>query len=150
MLYVKIKHLLFGLLRRVILFYRKLVAGLEKYGFRLNPDEPFLSKNIVNDHQRMVMYHVVHLKVSHKYPFDFVKFEHYLSNIFGEKLTVHQRKIHKYLVMRVYLSDKRLVKILMIKFDTFPEEIKSTLATPLADYIFKMRVEKNYFLSNRM
>ena len=48
------------------------------------------------------------------------------------------------MIMDMYFSKKCLAEILMIKYlgniiDTFPEEIKSTVETPVADRLFQVR-----------
>ena len=37
LLYDQIQNMLYGLLHREILFYRKIVKDLESYGFQINP-----------------------------------------------------------------------------------------------------------------
>ena len=39
-LYVRLQKALYGCLKIVLLFYKKLVGDLEAYGFRINPYEP--------------------------------------------------------------------------------------------------------------
>jgi hypothetical protein len=43
-LYVKMQKAIYGLLRSALLFYKKLVANLERIGFKLNPYDPFCSE----------------------------------------------------------------------------------------------------------
>ena len=65
MLYVQIEKALYGMLRAVLFFYRKLRADLEDIGFEVNPYEPCVANRIVNGGQCTVVWHVDDLKVSH-------------------------------------------------------------------------------------
>jgi hypothetical protein len=47
-LYVHITKAIYGLLVSVMLFYKKLVADLMKYGFQVNPDDPCVANKMVN------------------------------------------------------------------------------------------------------
>ena len=47
----------------------------------------------------IVTWHVDNLKVSHKDSFEITKFACWLSEIYGEDLTVHRGKVHDYLGM---------------------------------------------------
>ena len=46
-LYVRLNKALYGLLRSILLFYRKLRGGLEAYGFKINPYDPCVGNKIV-------------------------------------------------------------------------------------------------------
>ena len=46
-LYVRLKKVLYGLLRYSLLFYRKLRRGLEAYGFKINPYDPCVGNKMV-------------------------------------------------------------------------------------------------------
>ncbi len=50
-LYVKMQKAIYGLLRSVPLFYRKLVTDLEGNGFVLNPNDPCVANKKVNGSQ---------------------------------------------------------------------------------------------------
>ena len=45
-LYVKILKFLYGILWSALLFYRKLVKDLHKYGIKMNPYDPFLKEEL--------------------------------------------------------------------------------------------------------
>merc|ERR1711933_326410 len=107
---------LYGLLRSALLFYKHLVAALEKYGFKVNPHDPCVANADINGHQMTVTWHVDDLKVSHKDPQEITKFADYLSGIYGEKLTVKRGKVHDYLGCDYDFSTAGAVKISMIKY----------------------------------
>ena len=46
-LYIRLKKALYGLLRSSLLFYRKLRGGLEAYGFKINPYDPYVGNKMV-------------------------------------------------------------------------------------------------------
>ena len=54
-LYVKMYKALYGLLRSALLFYKKLVADLEAYGFEINPYDPCVANKIINGKQMTVV-----------------------------------------------------------------------------------------------
>ena len=83
LLYVQIQKALCGLLYSSLLFYRKLVKGLEAYGFQINPYKPCVANKMINDKHIMVLWHVDDLKVSHVNRFEITKFAGYLSSIYG-------------------------------------------------------------------
>ena len=60
-----IEKALYGMLNRALLFYKKLIEGLEWYEFWLNPYNPCMAKMQVNESQVMVTWQVDDLKVSH-------------------------------------------------------------------------------------
>ena len=65
-LYVKMQKALYGLLRSVLPFYRKLMADLkEGDGFVLNPYNSCVVNKVVNTKQMTICWHVDNLKVSH-------------------------------------------------------------------------------------
>ena len=49
MLYVRLSKALYGLLQSALLFYRKLRAELEDFGFMVNPYDPCVANKIIND-----------------------------------------------------------------------------------------------------
>ena len=63
-LYVRLQKSLYGCLKRALLFYEKLVGDLEAYGFRINPYDPCVAKNMVGGKQLTVCLHIEDLKIS--------------------------------------------------------------------------------------
>ena len=72
---------------------------LGKYRFKINPYDQCVVKKTVNGHQMKIIWHVDDIKLSQKDTFEITKFVHYLSQIYGEKLTINKGKIHNYLGM---------------------------------------------------
>ena len=56
---------LYGIMKAALLFYIKFVKNLKNIGFELNPYDPCVANNIVDDAQLTVVWHVDDLKVSH-------------------------------------------------------------------------------------
>ena len=50
----------------------------------------------------IVVWHVNYIKVSHKDPFEVIKFSTYLSIIYVKKLTVHRGKLYDYFGIDLY------------------------------------------------
>jgi hypothetical protein len=64
-LYAKMLKGLCGCLRSALLFYQKLLGGLERNGLTLNPYDPCVANKMVNGKQLTVIGHVEDLKLSH-------------------------------------------------------------------------------------
>jgi hypothetical protein len=82
-LYIKMQKDIYGLLRSALLFYKKLVANLERIGFKLNPCDPCVANKEVNGTQLTVCWHVDNLKVSHMDPIENTRFGNWLSETYG-------------------------------------------------------------------
>jgi hypothetical protein len=95
-LYVKMQKALYGLLRRALLFYRKLVAYIESDGFVLNPYDSCVANKVVNGKRMTVCWHVDNLKVSHCNPNGVTIFGEWLSKKYGVAMATHQRKLPWY------------------------------------------------------
>ena len=151
MLYVKLSKALYGLLQSALLFYRKLRADLEVFGFVVNPYDPCVANKVINGSQMTVTWHVDDLKISHKDSGEVTKCIQYLQKIYGEKMTIHRGKVHDYLGMDLDFSSSRVLKIGMIKYikkihEEFPEEIKTAAATPAAEHLFDVREDNKDIL----
>ena len=144
-LYVKICKTLYGMLISALLFYRKLVKDLEKYGFESNLYGPCAAKKMVNGSQMRVVWHVDDLKVSHKSEFDITRFADYLISIYGG-LSSSGDKVHDYLGTNLDFSDKGQLQVSMIPYlinvlMEFPEELGAAALSPALDNMFKVRPE---------
>ena len=105
-MYVTMNKSLYGLLDTALVFYKKLVADLKAYGFKVNPYDPCVSKMDIKGSQITVFCHVDDFKVSHKDPFEVTKFSTCLAGIYGEKMIVTRGPVHEYLGMNLDLSEK--------------------------------------------
>ena len=63
-----------------------------------------------------VTWHVDDLKISHKDSREVTKFIKHFGDIYGDRTTVHRCKAHDYLVMDMYFSSPKVLKIGMIKY----------------------------------
>ena len=64
-IHVELLKAIYGLIKSVILFYKKLVKGLKEIVFRLNPYDPCATKIIVNEKQHIIVWNVDDVKSSH-------------------------------------------------------------------------------------
>eukprot|EP00970_Alexandrium_tamarense_P015266 scaffold4923_cov115-Alexandrium_tamarense.AAC.1 len=137
---------LYGLMRSALLFYLKLKSDLEVYGFAINPYDPCVANMLINGKQMTITWHVDDLKISHADSFEVTKMIAYLSQIYGDKMTVKRGDVHDYLGMDLDYSEKGKVKVSMIKYvkkiiDGFPDMIEKTSASPASDHLFQVRDE---------
>ena len=95
-IYAKILKAIYGLPQSALLFYRKLVKDLQKYGLKMKPNDPCVLNSTKNRKTITVKFHVDELKVSRMDPFEITFFLCYLYRIYGNKLVVHKGKEHDY------------------------------------------------------
>lgn len=93
LLYVKCYKAVYGLLRSALLFYKKLVADLEAYGFEINPYDPSVATKDINGEQMTVVWHVDDLKVSHRNSFEITRLASYLKDIYGKVKVSRGKKL---------------------------------------------------------
>ena len=151
MLYVRLSKALYGLLQSELLFYRKLRAELEYFGFTVNPYDPCVANKIINDSQMTVPWNVDDLKIFHKDSREVTKFIKHFGNIYGDRMTLHRGKVHDYFEMGLDFSSPNVLNVGMIKYikkihKYFPEEIKSSADTPAAEHLSDVREDKKYKL----
>ena len=116
LMYVRMNKALYGMLKSAFQFYLKFRSDIEAYGFKVKRYGPCVNNADINGNQMTVTWHVDDLKVSHKDPFEIIKFAHYLSIQYGKKTTVKRGKVHEYLGMDLDYSRKGAVKVGMIKY----------------------------------
>jgi hypothetical protein len=144
LLYVRMCKAMYGLLRSALLFYLKLRADLEEFGFKFNDYDPCVANKMVNGKQMTVTFHVDDLKISHAEEFELTKMIIWLGKKYGNKLVVHRGDVHDYLGMDLDYSEKGVVKLSMIKqlekvFADFPEDIGRSASSPASDHLFQVR-----------
>jgi hypothetical protein len=94
-LYVQLYKSMYGLLRSALLFYRKLRAELELFGFSINPYDPCVANRISESgKQQTVLWHVDDLMMSHVDPDENTNLLKYLEGIYGDKMTVMRGSKH--------------------------------------------------------
>jgi hypothetical protein len=64
-LYVKLLNALYGILKAVLLFYKKLIKDLMGIGFKLNLYDPCVANKVRKGKQMTLCWHVDDMKVSH-------------------------------------------------------------------------------------
>ena len=79
----------------------------------MNPYDTFFN-SMNNGENLTAIFHVNNLKVSHMDSFNLMLFVYNLYRIYGNKLVVHQGKVHDYLRINTDLSEKVKVKINII------------------------------------
>ena len=99
---------------------------------------------MTNGSQYTVIWHVDDLQASHMDPLESTKLALYLSGIYVNYLSVNRGKIHDYLGMQLYYSEKGSLVVAMIKYlhkviKEFYERITGSAATPSADHLFHVR-----------
>ncbi len=140
LLYVWLHKALYRLLKSTLLFYRKLVSDLTKYGFEINPYDPCVANKIVNGNQLTVLWHVDDLKITHKETKVVLAFIKWLDTKYTT-LTVHRGKIHNYQGMDLDYTTPGVLSVTLEKYtkaiiNNFPESITATATTPAADHLF--------------
>jgi hypothetical protein len=143
LLYVKMLKAMYGLMRAALLFYLKLRADLEEYGFAMNEYDPCVANKMINGKQLTVTWHVDDLKASHEDEFELTKLVMFLAKKYGDKITVNRGNVHDYLGMDMDYSTDGVVRLSMVKhlekiFTDFPEEIGRASSTPASEHLFQV------------
>ena len=124
-------------------------------GFVPNPYDACTMNKMINGSQATVVFHVDHLKVSHKDPEVVKNILDKLDDVYGtlmttegeEKIPIKQTygKVYKYVGITIDFSEKGKVIISMFDYveDTvqdLPEFLQSTrdVSTPAADHLFEV------------
>jgi hypothetical protein len=146
-LYMHITKAIYGLLVSAMLFYKKLVTDLIKYGFEVNPYDPCVANKIVNGNQMPVSWHLYDLKISHmdtKVVDEFLQWVTETYGSIGEVKTTHG-KIHDYLGMKLDYTVPGQVSINMVDYiesmvANFPDEhLQGKVASPWSESLFKVQ-----------
>ena len=147
-LYVHITKAIYGLLVSAMLFYKKLVNDLTKYGFEVNPYDPCVANKMVNGKQLTVSWHVDDLKCSHMDPNVVSDFMKWINDTYGAigEVKVTRGKLHEYLGMKLDYIMKGQVSIDMVEHiksmvESFPQEYLSKMkrvASPWNENLFKV------------
>ena len=128
-LYVQVLKALYGMLVSAMLFYRKLRADLENYGFEINPYDPCVANKMVNGKQLTISWHVDDLKASHMDSKVIDEFLQWIKDTYGKigEVKVTRGKIHDYLGMILDYSVPGQVSIDMCDYvknmvESFPTD----------------------------
>jgi hypothetical protein len=143
-LYVKLQKALYGCLRSALLFYLKFVRDIESQGFELNHYDPCVANKMIHGKQFTVVWHVDDIKMSHEDEKEVTQLITWLKSIDGEDMRVSRGKVHDYLGMTLYFTNKGEVKVTMIDYlkgviNDFPEITTGTAITPATTNLFDVR-----------
>ena len=105
MLYMWVQKAIYGMLKSVSLFYKKLRQDLENNGFQVNPYDPCVANKQINGHQMTVVWHMDDLKILHKNLKEISKLTKYLSKIYSD-IKISQGRVHEYLEMTLDCTKK--------------------------------------------
>ncbi len=97
-LYLQLQKALYGIMKKALLFYRKLVSELQEMGFEINPYDPCVANKMVNDTQMTIRWHVDDLMISHLSQGEIMKVVQQIKDIYGENLAETSGTVHDYLV----------------------------------------------------
>ena len=105
-LYTEVGMAIYGMLISALLFYNKLKADLERYGFEVNPYDPCVANKVVDGKQLMVTWHVDDLKVSHLQKKIVDQFLQWIKDTYGKigQVKVSRGRVHDYLGMKLDYS----------------------------------------------
>jgi hypothetical protein len=127
-LYVKLKKALYGILKAVLLFWKKLPAQLQEWGFVVNPYNWCVANKPINGEQCTILWHVDDLKVSHVVANVVTDVIQMLDVRFGKESPLRKLhgKIHAYLGMTLDFSIPGKVQILMIDYIKYQKHVECT------------------------
>ncbi len=109
----------------------------------MNPYDPCVTNKAINGKQLTIVWQVDDLKISHVNSNRVTKLSYWLKSIYGD-LKVNRGKKHENLGIDFDFLTMGEVKISMIPYTQeiikeFPEELRKSMATPVADYLFQVR-----------
>ena len=121
-------------------------GDLEGLGFKINLYDPCVENKVINGEQLTVVWHVDDLEVSHKDENVVSAFCVKMSQLYGSGTKSSWGKVDYFLGMDLDWSRDGVFIVSMIKYlqkiiDDFPEEIRTTRATPANENLFKIREE---------
>jgi hypothetical protein len=98
---------LYGTLKAVLLFWKKLSKSLKVHGFEINPYNWCVANKNIDGSQCTIVWHVDDLKISHKKSSVVDSIIRSLKEEYGKvgELTVRRGNIHDYLGMKLDFSD---------------------------------------------
>jgi hypothetical protein len=132
---------MYVLLRVTLLFYLKLRAYLEEFGFTMNAYDLCIANKMVNGKQMTVTWHGDDLKASHEDELELTKLVYFLAKKYGNKITVHRGNVRDYLGMNMHYSQDGVVQLSMMKhlekiLLDFLEAIGKASSSPTSHYLF--------------
>jgi hypothetical protein len=135
------------------LFWKKLTAQLQEWGFTINPYDWCVANRTINGSQCTLVWHVDDHKISHLDPTVVTHVIDKLSEVFGKKapLTVNRGKNHEYLGMNLDFSKEDKVVIRMRDYiqgilDEAPDDMSGTANSPAASHLFSVNNQSPVYL----
>ncbi len=87
-LYVTLQKALYVCPHSALLFYLKLVADIEGQGFQLNPNNPCVVNNVINEKQMTLTFHIDNIKILHVDQAEVTKLIDWFKSIYGANVRV--------------------------------------------------------------
>jgi hypothetical protein len=144
-LYGELKKALYGTLKAALLFWKKLSAQLNEWGFEINPYDWCVANKMMIGKQCTILWHVDDLKISHVDPNAVTEVIQLLEEEFGKEapLTKMRGKVHDYLGMTLDYSSPGQAKILMIHYienmlEEMPSDMDGEAPTPASNHLFQV------------
>jgi len=144
-LYVELLKALYGTMRALLLFWKKLSQQLIEWGFEINPYDWCVANKTINGKQCTVLRHVDDLKISHVDTNVVTGVIADVSDVFGKDapITVTRGKVHEYLGMTLDFSEPGKFKVNMIEYvdsmlESLPNDMNGIAATPAGDHLFEV------------
>lgn len=142
-MYVELLKALYGTLRAARLFWEKLSAKLQEWGFQLNPYDTCVANKQVCGKQLTVAWHVDDLKISHVDVGMVDDFIAQLEEEFGKETPLNKSrgKVHDYLGMILDFTNPGEVSVSMVDYiktilHDMPQDMVGKAATPAAGHLF--------------
>ncbi len=98
-LYLCLQKALYGMMKSISQFYKKLIKELKEMGFEINPYDPCVANKLVSGKQMTVRWYVDDLMISHIDKSEMLKFVRCIKDIYGDNLAENVGKVHDYLGM---------------------------------------------------
>jgi hypothetical protein len=147
-LYVELKKALYGTLRAALLFWKKLSAKLQEWGFVINPYDFCVANKFINGKQCTILWHVDDLKISHVDHKVVSLMIDQLDETFGQDapLTITRGKVHDYLGMTLDFATPGKIKVLMVDYienmlKDLPADMDGEAATAAANHLFEVNTK---------
>jgi hypothetical protein len=100
-----------------------------------------MNKDVGNDEQLTVIWHMDNLMGLCKIDFELTKLSYYLAKIYGPKLTMHTGRMRNYLGVDMEFCEDGSLEVSTVKYlknviEGFPEIITGKSPTPAGDRLF--------------
>ena len=144
-MYVELLKALYGTMKAARLFWEKLSAQLQEWGYTINDYDQCVATKMLNDKQCTVVWHVDNLKISHVDETVVNKLVDSLNGVFGKEtpLTGSTGSVHEYLGMNLDFREAGYLGVDMIPYvrsllEEAPKDMNGKSVTPAANHLFKM------------